>query len=88
LRTASARQLVAKALYDVLWDGIDFGPCELPRPEDREWMRGAIAIPIQEATDIALQGLAWQIAVAFEHAPRGILERFDRSHAGQDLGWE
>lgn len=86
--TVQSRDTVKKALYDVLIDAIDFGPRDLPLPEDREWMRGAVAVPLQEAADVALDALVWSVAKALERAPDRIRERFDRSHEGEDLGWE
>ena len=86
--TVHSRGTITKALYDVLVDAIDFGPRDLPMPEDREWLRGAVAVPLQEATDVALQALIWNVAETFERAPDRIRDRFDRSHEGEDLGWE
>jgi hypothetical protein len=86
--TIHSRDTITKALYEVLLDSLDFGPRDLPEPDDREWLRGAVAIPLQEATDVALHSLVWNVAETFEHAPERIRERFDRSHEGEDLGWE
>jgi len=86
--TLHSRDTVTKALYDVLIDAIDFGPRDLPRPEDREWLRGAVAVPLQEATEVALQSLVWNVAETFERAPDRIRDRFDRSFEGEELGWE
>jgi hypothetical protein len=86
--TAHSRDTLTKALYDVLIEAIDFGPRDLPLSEDREWIRGAVAVPLQEATDVALHALIWNVAEAFERAPDRIRDRFDRSHEGEDLGWE
>ena len=86
--SAHSRDAVTKALYEALLDGLDFGPRDLPRVEDREWLRGAVAMPLQEATDAALHALVWNVAEVIETGPAGIRERFDRSHEGEDLGWE
>jgi hypothetical protein len=88
LATAHSRDTITKALYEVLLDSLDFGPRDLPSPEDREWLRGAVAMPLQEATDVALHSLVWNIAETFERAPRRFRHRFERSHEGVDLGWE
>jgi hypothetical protein len=88
IATDFARDRVAKALYEVIVDGVRFGPCDLPTGEDREWIRGAIAMPIQEATEVALRVLAWRLAQAFDRAPNGALDRFDASHRWQELGRE
>ena len=86
--TAHSRDTLTKALYEVLLDGLDFGPRDLPSPEDRDWLRGAVAMPLQEATDVALHSLIWNVAQTFERAPDRIRERFDTSHEGESLGWE
>jgi hypothetical protein len=86
--TAHSRDAVTKALYEALLDGLDFGPRDLPEAADRDWMRGAVAMPLQAATDAALQSLIWNVAEALESAPPRVRERFDRSHEGEDLGWE
>ncbi len=88
IATDFARDKVAKALYEVICDGVRFGPCDLPTSEDREWIRGAIAIPIQEATEVALRVLAWRLTQALERAPNGLQDRFDSSHRWAELGWE
>jgi hypothetical protein len=86
--TEYARDKVAKALYEAVVDGMEFGPRDLPRPEDREWIRGAIAVPLQEATDAALEVFSTSVSHALEQAPQGLLDRFERSHHLQELGWE
>lgn len=86
--TEFARDRVIKALHDAVRDGLEFGPRDLPVYEDREWVRGAIAIPLQEAADAALQVLASSIAQALERSPTGWLDRFERSHHMVDLGVE
>jgi hypothetical protein len=88
LATTHSRDTITKALYEALFDGLDFGPRDLPAPEDRDWLRGAVALPLQEATDVALHSLIWNVAETFERAPDRIRERFDSSHEGAELGWE
>lgn len=86
--TEFARDRVIRALHDAVRDGLEFGPRDLPLAEDREWLRGAIAIPLQEATDAALDVLAASIARALERSPTGWLDRFERSHHLVELGLE
>ena len=86
--TDYARDKVARALYEVIVDGFEFGPCDLPTRDDREWIRGAIAVPIQEATEIALRVLARRLTQAKERAPNGLIGRYDASHRWEELGWE
>jgi hypothetical protein len=88
IATTYARDAVAKAFYEVVRDGVDYGPRDLPTSEDREWIRGAIAIPIQEATELALHDLARRVGYALERAPGGLLTRYEASHAGQEAGSE
>jgi hypothetical protein len=88
LTTTYARDRVAEALYEVLLDGLTCSPCDLPAADDREWIRGALAIPIQDTTAAALRSLVWEMACVLENAPDGLLERLDRSHRRTELGWE
>jgi hypothetical protein len=86
VRTEFARDRVIRALYDAVHDGLEFGPRDLPLAEDREWIRGAIAMPLQEAADAALDVLAVSMARSLERSPNGWLDRFERSHHLVELG--
>jgi hypothetical protein len=88
IATEYGRDRVAMALYEVIHNGLEFGPRGMPTPEDREWIRGAIAMPIQEATQVALNELAWRLTQALDRAPDGLIGRFRESHRGVELGWE
>lgn len=88
ITTVHNRDIVMRALYDVLCDAVDFGPRDLPTADDRQWLRGALAVPIHEATEVAMHALVWHVAEAIDRAPPTIRERLDRSHEGQALGWE
>ena len=81
-----ARDRVAVALFETILDGLEYGPRDLATPQDREWIRGAIAIPIQEATDVALHDLARRLGRALERAPDRWLDRYEASHAGAGIG--
>jgi hypothetical protein len=72
----------------VTLDSLAYGPRDLPTSGDREWIRGAIEMPIQEATDAALDVLAARLTRALEPAPRGLVRRCASSHLGEELGWE
>jgi hypothetical protein len=84
--TEYARDKVAKALYEAVLEGLEFGPRDLPLPEDREWIRGALAVPLQDATDAALEVLSWSVSRTLERAPHGLLDRFEHSHHLVQLG--
>jgi hypothetical protein len=86
--TEFARDRVIRALHDAVRDGLEFGPRDLPLPADREWIRGAIAIPLQEAADAALEVLAMSIARSLERSPTGWLDRFEASHHLAELGMD
>ena len=88
ITTDLARDRVARALYEVAIDGVGYGARDLPTTIDREWIRGAIAVPIQEATELALHDLARRLGHALERAPSGLLTRYEASHAGQEVGSE
>jgi hypothetical protein len=85
ITTDFARDTVAKAFYEVILDGMGYGPRDLTTNVDREWLRGAIAMPIQEATELALHDLARRLGHALEGAPDGSARRFHSSHAGEEL---
>jgi hypothetical protein len=84
--TDYARDAVSKALYAAVTDGLHFGPRDLPHRQDREWIRGALAIPLQEATDAALQVLVWSLVRALAQAPDDLLARLEESHRLIDIG--
>ena len=86
LSTQYARDQVGRALFDVVVDGMEFGPCALPTADDRDWLRGALAVPLHEATDVALDVLAWRISQLLDGAPEPLRDRFDRRHA-EELAW-
>lgn len=86
--TEFARDKVAKALYEAAVQGLEFGPRDLPDADDREWIRGNIAISLQDATDAALEVLAWSVSRTLERAPNGLLDRYERSHHLAELGLE
>ncbi len=88
IATEYGRDMIAKALYEVIHDGLAFGPREVPTAADREWIRQAIATPIQETTEVALHVLAWRLAQVLEGAPDGLLARVHASHRWVELGWE
>ena len=88
IATDYARDTVAKAFYEVILDGVEYGPRDLPTSRDREWIRGAIAMPIHEATELALHDLARRLAVALKGAPDGLLDRHHSSHEGVERGSE
>jgi hypothetical protein len=83
-----ARDKVARALYEAVVEGLEFGPRDLPLADDREWIRGAIAVPLQAASDAAIEVLVWSVSRALERAPNDLLDRYARSHHLQDLGIE
>jgi len=87
IATEYARDKVAKALFEVIIDGVEYGPRDLPAFADREWIRGAIAIPIQEATEVALHVLAWRLGQALDRAPNGLARRYDATEEDDDTGW-
>jgi hypothetical protein len=88
LATPAAKDCVARALYDAIGAGIAFGPRELPTPVEQDWLRGAVALPLQDAVDVALDVLTWRICLVLEQAPNDLARRFDRSHEFAELGWE
>jgi hypothetical protein len=56
--TDFARDRLARALFDVVTDGLELGPAALHSAADREWIRLAIAEPIRHAAEASLDRLA------------------------------
>jgi hypothetical protein len=83
-----ARDKVAAALYEAVLMGLEFGPRDLPLAEDRDWIRGNLAVPLQEATDAALQILVVSVSRTLERDPKDFLDRFAESHHLEALGIE
>lgn len=88
IATEYGRDRIAKALYEVVHDGLDFGPRDLPTAADREWIRRALAIPIRETTEVALHELACRLTQALEGAPDELIDRVHAGHRWVELGWE
>lgn len=63
--TDFARDRLARAAFDVLADGLDLGPIAIRTPADRAWVRNAIAGPIQQAADHALDRLVDELIDTF-----------------------
>jgi hypothetical protein len=83
-----ARDKITTALFEAALLGLEFGPRDLPLAEDREWIRGNLAVPLQEATDAALQVLVVSVSRTLERAPRDFVDRFEQSHHLAALGIE
>ena len=88
IATERARQAIALALFEAVADGIEFGPRDLALAADREWLHGAVAIPIQETADVALDALIWRLTDLLGRAPNGLGDRYATSHEGDELGWD
>jgi hypothetical protein len=86
--TEYARDRLAKALYEVILYSVGYGPRDLPAAEDREWIRGAIAIPIRETTEVTLHILASHLGKALEQAPSGLSHRFEAGQEAPEPAWD
>ena len=84
--TDAARDRIARALYEAVVDGFEFGASEVASPADREWLRGAFAVALHDTVDVALDLMASRIATALDDAPNGLGERYDRSHRWEEYG--
>ena len=85
LATDYARSEVGRSMFQVVLDGLELGPRSLVAA-DREWLRGALALPIHEATQVALEVLAWRLDRILEGAPEPLRQRWDLRHA-EELAW-
>lgn len=88
ISTEASRDRIARALYESIIDGLEFGPRDMASADDRAWIRGALAVWLHETADVALDLVAWRMSKAFEDAPNALGVRYDRSHEWEELGWE
>ena len=79
LASAFAHDRVASALYEVLVESVETGPCRLHAEAGRAWIRGAVAAPLMLATEVALATLEAEMARAFDEAPAEIRDWLDAS---------
>lgn len=83
-----AETQVSTVLYEAVLEAVRFGPRDLPRSADQEWIQGAIAVPVQEAVQRAMRALCAELARVLEDAPDRLLDRLAFSHESADLGYE
>jgi hypothetical protein len=83
-----ARDKVMTALFDAVVHGLEFGPRDLPLANDREWIHGNITVPLEEATDAALEVLVALVTQTLERAPKDFIDRLEESHHLEALGVE
>lgn len=69
LTSAFAYDRIAAALYEVVVDSVELGPCELRAAEAREWLRTAVARPLRLSSAVALETLRRELDRAFDGAP-------------------
>lgn len=55
-------------------------------PGNREWLLGAMAVPIQVAADAALDCLSWSMTRTTASGPDELLARLERSNCGKEFG--
>ena len=84
--TAYARDRIAQAVHEAIIAGIEFGPCALPAPADRAWLREALAAPIRQATEAALETLRAALGACLEDAPPDLVRRLETGQRLPSLG--
>ena len=70
-----ARDLVARATFEIVADGLDLGPIAVRSAADRAWVREAIAGPIQRAAEGAIERLIEELEMAFDGGPVDLVNR-------------
>jgi hypothetical protein len=73
--TDFARDRLARAIFDVVADGLDLGPIAVRTAEDRAWVQAAIAEPIQHAADHALERLVLALIDALDAGRPDLVSR-------------
>ena len=79
LTGAYAYDRVASALYEVIVDSVELGPCELRAAQSRDWLRTAVARPIRVSSVLALESLRRELDRAFDTAPTGLSDWLDET---------
>jgi hypothetical protein len=82
LDTDFAHDRLAAALFEVLADGLDLGPCAVRSPGDRAWVDDAISGPIQRTAEDAIERLVGELTRSFAEVPAALIERM--VHGGGD----
>ena len=75
IATEFARDRLARALFDVIADGLDLRPCTIRTAEDQRWVREMIALVIQTSTDAALERTSAELAGAVAAGPPDLVIR-------------
>jgi hypothetical protein len=75
IATEFARDRIARALFDVIADGLDLRPCTIRTAEDQRWVREMIALVIQASTDAALERTSAELAGAVAEGPPDLVVR-------------
>lgn len=69
VRSRETAGLIRDALYDCATSAFDLGPRELPIDREREWLRGAVAVAIADATSAAQEAFEWSLVRAVTSVP-------------------
>jgi hypothetical protein len=79
LTGAYAYDRVAAALYEVIVDSVELGPCEVRAAQSRDWLRTAVARPIRVSCVLALETLRRELDRTFDAAPTGLSDWLDET---------
>ena len=83
IATDFARDRLARAVFDVVTDGLDLGPIAVRTADDRAWVRRAITDPIQHAADHALERLVLELIDALSTGRPDLVDQL-LAAAGED----
>jgi hypothetical protein len=75
IATEFARDRIARAIFDVIADGLDLGPFAIRSAEDQRWVRETVALVIQNGTAAALERTTADLAGAVAAAPPDLVIR-------------
>ena len=65
------------ALYEVVVDSVELGPCEVRAAEARAWLRLAVARPLRVSSVVALESLRRELDRVFDGAPDVLVDWLD-----------
>jgi len=77
LTSAYAYDRITAALYEVVVDSVELGPCEVRAAEARAWLRSAVARPLRVSSVVALESLRRELDRVFDGAPDVLVDWLD-----------
>lgn len=83
-----ARTRLSEAAYDAAMDALHPVLHDVSSPQERAWLREALAGPLHRAAEAAIDVLAIELDVALEDAPASLRRKLGDTPPRRVPGWE